>query len=62
MLLGGGGTLNRGWMEEFPQLHSFYTKSQVLEIHRCAKHFKVSHNKESHKVEVLARIYFSITR
>jgi hypothetical protein len=49
-------------MEEFPQLHSFYTKSQVLEIHRCAKHFKVSHNKESHKVEVLARIYFSITR
>jgi hypothetical protein len=24
------------------------------------KHFKVSHNKESHKVKVLARIYFSI--
>jgi hypothetical protein len=25
------------------------------------KHFKVSHNKESHKVKVLARIYFNIT-
>jgi hypothetical protein len=24
------------------------------------KHFKVSHNKESHKVKVPARIYFSI--
>jgi hypothetical protein len=30
--------------------------SQVLEIHKYEKHFKVYHNKESHKVEVLARI------
>jgi hypothetical protein len=39
----------------------FPTKSQILEIHKHEKHFKVSHNKEFHKVEVLARIYFSIT-
>jgi hypothetical protein len=30
-------------------------------ISRCEKHFKVSHYKVSHKVKVLARIYFSIT-
>jgi hypothetical protein len=45
----------------FPWLPSFHEKSQVLEIHRDEKHFQVSRNKESHKVEVLARFYFSIT-
>jgi hypothetical protein len=35
-------------------------KSQILELHRPEKHFKVSHNKESHKAEVLTRIYFSV--
>jgi hypothetical protein len=43
--------------------HSFPVstqKSQVIEIHKCEKHFKETH-KESHKVEVLTRIYFSIT-
>jgi hypothetical protein len=30
-----------------------HVKSQVLEIHTCEKDFKVSHNKGSHKVEVL---------
>jgi hypothetical protein len=38
----------------FPQLPSFITKSQVLDIQKCEKHFKVSCSKESHKVEVLA--------
>jgi hypothetical protein len=47
--------------EGAPILSSFLVKSQVLEIHRHEKHFKVSHNKESHKVKVLAMIYFSIT-
>jgi hypothetical protein len=47
--------------EGFPQLASFHAKSQVLEIHKHEKHFKVSHNKEPHKVEVLVKIYFSIT-
>jgi hypothetical protein len=37
----------------------FPCKIQELEI-TCEKHFRVSH-KKSHKVEVLARIYFSIT-
>jgi hypothetical protein len=52
------------WMDEgaptasqFPPV-SMQTK--VLEIHKHEKHFEVSHNKESHMVEVLARIYFSI--
>jgi hypothetical protein len=47
-------------MKGLPQLPSIHTKSQVLEIHKH-EHFKVSHKKESFKVEVLARIYFSIT-
>jgi hypothetical protein len=48
-------------LPQLPQLPSFHTKSQVLEIHKREKHFKVSHNKKSHKVKILARIYFSIT-
>jgi hypothetical protein len=44
----------------FLQLPSFHTKSQVIELHKYEKHFKVSHSKEYHRVEVLARIYFSI--
>jgi hypothetical protein len=38
-------------------------KITVLENHKCEKNFKVSHAQkgESHKEEVLARIYFSIT-
>jgi hypothetical protein len=47
--------------EGFPQLPSSHTKPQVLETHKHEKHFEVSHNNESYKVEVLARIYFSIT-
>jgi hypothetical protein len=43
--------------EGAPQIPSFHAKSQVLEIHKHEEHFKVSHNKESHKTEVLARIY-----
>jgi hypothetical protein len=46
--------------EELPQLPSFQTKSQVLEITQ-EKHFKVSHRKESCKAEGLARINCSIT-
>jgi hypothetical protein len=45
----------------FLQLPSFHLKSQVLEIHKHEKNFKVSHNRESHKKEVLAKIYFSKT-
>jgi hypothetical protein len=44
--------------------HSFPVSTQSLRSLRSTnieKHFKVSHNKESHKVKVLARIYFSIT-
>jgi hypothetical protein len=39
-------------------------KSQVLEIHKHEKDFKGSHTqtRDSHKMEVLARIYFSIPR
>jgi hypothetical protein len=40
------------------KIPSFHAKSQVLKIHKCEKNFKMFHNKESHKVEVLARIYF----
>jgi hypothetical protein len=50
-----------GQMRGFPQLPSFHAKSQVLEICKHEKNFKVPHNKESHKVEVLAKIYFSKT-
>jgi hypothetical protein len=42
--------------EGAPTASQFPSKSQVLEIHKHEKHFK-----ESHKVKVLARIYFSIT-
>jgi hypothetical protein len=43
-------------MDEGPFTASqFPHKSQILEIHKREKHFKVSH-----KVEVLTRIYFSI--
>jgi hypothetical protein len=35
--------------EQVPQLPSLHRKSQVLEIHRCE-------NKDSHKVEGLAKI------
>jgi hypothetical protein len=48
-------------VREFPQFASFHATSQVLEINKYEKHFKVSHNKESHQVEGLARIYFCIT-
>jgi hypothetical protein len=48
-------------MRKLPLLPSFYAKSQVLEILKYEKHFKMSHNKESHKIEVLAWSYFSIT-
>jgi hypothetical protein len=34
---------------------------QNLRFTNIEKHFKVYHNKESHKVKVLARIYFSET-
>jgi hypothetical protein len=44
-----------------PQLPSFYAQSQVLEIHEGEKHFQVPQNRESPKVEVLAKIYFNIT-
>jgi hypothetical protein len=47
-------------MRQFPQFPSFHLKSLELEIHTW-KRFQVSHNKESHKMEVLARIYFSKT-
>jgi hypothetical protein len=50
------GELMRG----LRQLPGFQAKSQVLEINKHEKCFKVSHNKDSHKVKVLARIYFSI--
>jgi hypothetical protein len=52
-----------GKRKGFPQISSFHSKSQVLEIHKHEKNFKVSHIQkgESHKVEVLARIYFSVT-
>jgi hypothetical protein len=53
--------LQMGQMRRLLQLPNFHTKSQVLEIHKNEQHFKVSHKKESHKVKVLARIYFSIT-
>jgi hypothetical protein len=56
---GNFGYLRR--VKGLPQLPSFHAKSRVLEIHKCETHFKVSHNKESHKVEILAKIYFSIT-
>jgi hypothetical protein len=36
-------------------------KSQVLEMYKHEKHVNESHSKRSHKVEVLARIYFSAT-
>jgi hypothetical protein len=48
-------------MGKLPQLPCFHTKSQILEIHKHEKHFKVSYNKEFHKVKVLVRLYFSIT-
>jgi hypothetical protein len=47
-------------MWEFPQILSVHAKSQVLEIHKHEKNFKVSYNEESHKAEVLARMYFSM--
>jgi hypothetical protein len=47
---------------EFPKLSGFHTKSQELKTHN-EKNFKRSLQKgESHKVEVLTRIYFSINR
>jgi hypothetical protein len=48
-------------MKGLPHLPSFHAKAQFLEIHKYERHFKVSHNKEPHKVKVLARTYFSIT-
>jgi hypothetical protein len=44
--------------------HSFPVTTQShrsLRSTNIEKHFKVFHNKEFHKVKVLARIYFSIT-
>jgi hypothetical protein len=41
-------------MRRLSQLSSFHAKSQVLEIHKLEKHFKVSYNKDCQKVEVLA--------
>jgi hypothetical protein len=46
--------------EKAPTASSFHLKSQVLESTNIEKHFKVSHNMESHKAKVLAKIYFSI--
>jgi hypothetical protein len=54
-------SVTRGGIRDFPQVLSFHTKSQVLEIHKYEKHFKVSHNEEFYKVEVLAKTYFSLT-
>jgi hypothetical protein len=51
--------VTEGGMKGLPQLPSFYTKSQVLRS-TYEKCFKISYNKESHKVEVLVRIYFRI--
>jgi hypothetical protein len=48
-------------MRGLPELPNFHAKSHILEIHNNEKHFKVSHSKESHKVKVLARLYFNIT-
>jgi hypothetical protein len=55
----GASTLGTvtGGERGFPQLPSFHTKSQVLEIHKHERHSKLPHNKEFHKVEVLARIF-----
>jgi hypothetical protein len=47
-------------MSGLPQLPSFHAKPQVLEIHTPGEYFEVSHNKDSYKAKVLARIYFSI--
>jgi hypothetical protein len=44
--------------------HSFPVSVQnprSLRSTNIEKHFKVSHNKESHKVKVLEGIYFSLT-
>jgi hypothetical protein len=54
------GDITGGWMRGLSQLLVSMQKPQFLEIHKHEKHFKVSYNKESHKIEV-ARIYFSIT-
>jgi hypothetical protein len=50
-------------MRRLPQIPRFLAKSQVLEIHAGEKNFKDSHTQkgETHKVEVLERIYFSTT-
>jgi hypothetical protein len=50
-----------GQMKGLPHFPGFHANSQVLKIHRCEKYFKMSYSKESHKLEVLARIYFSKT-
>jgi hypothetical protein len=53
-----GGLLHSlGQMRDLLQLPSFHIKSQILEIYKHTKHFK-----DSHKVEVLARIYFNIKK
>jgi hypothetical protein len=44
-----------------PPASQYPCKTTGPETNKHEKHFKVSHNKESHKVKVLARIYFSIT-
>jgi hypothetical protein len=43
-------------LREFPQLPSFNAKSELLDVNKLEKHFKMSH-----KWQTLARIYFSIT-
>jgi hypothetical protein len=43
-----------GGMRGDPTASQFPCKITVFEIHKHEKHFKVSHNKEFHKMEVLA--------
>jgi hypothetical protein len=48
--------VTRGWAPTASQFP--HKTSGLLEIHKNEKHFKVSHNKESHKVEVSAKDSF----
>jgi hypothetical protein len=47
--------------EGLAQLPDSTQNHRSLRATNIEKHFKVSHNEESHKVKVLAKIYFSIT-
>jgi hypothetical protein len=63
LLLNSSGSLV--WSEDrWGSSHSFPVCMQNLRSLKATnieKYFKLSHNKESHKVKVLARIYFGIT-